>query len=88
MRCPGGNRCVIASAGIEPSGLNPVAIEAMAEIGIDISNQHPKNLTESESLREHFAYVITVCDAAIERAFLISRYAQSFALESNSSVAD
>src|SRR5579871_4241475 len=54
------------SAGIEPSGISPVAVEVMREIGIDISKQQPKNV--KESLKEHFAYVITVCDMAKERA--------------------
>jgi arsenate reductase (thioredoxin) len=66
MRHLAGDRFVIASAGIEPGGINPMAVEVMAEIGIDISKQKPKNVTES--LREHFAYVTTVFDAAKERA--------------------
>ena len=61
-----GDRFIVASAGVEPSGVNPTAVEVMAEIGIDISTQKPKNV--AESLKEHFAYVITVSDAAKERA--------------------
>src|SRR5438128_7500663 len=35
------------SAGIEPAGnLNPLAIEAMKEVGVDISKQRPKIITE------------------------------------------
>jgi arsenate reductase (thioredoxin) len=66
MRHLGEDRFVIASAGIEPSGIHPIAVEVMAEIGINIFRQQPKNVTEV--LREHFAYVVTVCDAAKERA--------------------
>jgi len=54
----------VYSAGIEMHGLNPVAVEVMAEAGIDISAQTSKNL---DSLR-HIAFdaVITVCDNARE----------------------
>ena len=52
------------SAGIEPHGLNPMAVEAMREIGIDISRQ------QSESVEVYrgnaFDHVITVCDHARE----------------------
>ena len=34
------------SAGIEPKGLNPLAVEAMNEIGIDISHQTSKDVVE------------------------------------------
>ena len=56
----------VMSAGVEPGPLNPVAIEVMKERGIDISEQEPMNV--GQSLKEHFAYVITVCDAAKERS--------------------
>ena len=50
------------SAGLEPGILNPLVIEAMSEVGIDISKkktQAVSDLLEREGL---FAYVITVCD--------------------------
>ena len=53
------------SAGIEPKGLNPLAIEAMREIGIDISKQHSKDVVSF--LGQHVPYVVTVCDNAKER---------------------
>jgi arsenate reductase len=37
----------------------------MKEVGVDISDQHSKEL--AQSLKEHFACVVTVCDAAHER---------------------
>jgi len=43
-----------------------MAVEVMKEVGIDISGQRAKNV--KESLKEHFGYVITVCDAAREKA--------------------
>jgi arsenate reductase len=61
-----GDHLVVMSAGIEPGGLNPLAVEVMKEVGIDISGQQSKNVTEC--LKEHFGYVITVSDSARERA--------------------
>jgi protein-tyrosine-phosphatase len=38
---------LVLSAGTEPAGnLNPLATEAMKEVGIDISKQRPKIITE------------------------------------------
>jgi arsenate reductase len=53
------------SAGIEPKGLNPLATEAMREIGIDISGQRSKDV--GEFLGHTMAIVVTVCDNAKER---------------------
>ena len=53
------------SAGIEPKGLNPLAVEAMREIGIDISYQTSKDVVSL--LGQHIPYVVTVCDNAKER---------------------
>ncbi len=53
------------SAGIEPKGLNPLAVEAMHEIGIDISQQSSKDVVSF--LGTHVPYVVTVCDNAKER---------------------
>jgi len=47
-------------------GANPLAFEVMREVGIDISHQNPKNV--QDSLKEHFAYVITLSDMAKERS--------------------
>jgi arsenate reductase (thioredoxin) len=54
----------IRSAGTRPVGLNPVAVKAMQEIGIDISAQRSKPVTEFALQR--FDTVITVCDSAAE----------------------
>ncbi len=53
------------SAGIEPKGLNPLAVEVMREIGIDISHQQSRDV--ATFLGQHIPYVITVCDNAKER---------------------
>ena len=53
------------SAGIEPKGLNPLAVEAMAEIGIDISRHTSKDVVSL--LGQTIPYIVTVCDNAKER---------------------
>jgi arsenate reductase (thioredoxin) len=50
------------SAGIEPGQLNPVVVEAMREIGIDISGNQTKSVNDYLKAGKLFAYVITVCD--------------------------
>lgn len=52
------------SAGIETHGLNPLAVQAMAEAGVDISAQQSKHFDELADIR--FDYVVTVCDNAHE----------------------
>ena len=55
-----GDRFETCSAGTEPSQVNPYAIKAMAEIGIDISKNRSKSLQEFQGVK--FDYVVTVCD--------------------------
>ena len=62
LRHEAGNAFAVESAGLEPSFVRPEAIEAMREIGIDISGQHSKSL--DKFIRQPFDYVITVCDNA------------------------
>lgn len=64
LRLLAGDRFEVHSAGAKPSVVNPLAIEAMAGRGVDISDQRSKNL--SEFLDHSFDYVITVCDNAAE----------------------
>jgi arsenate reductase len=52
------------SAGIETHGLNPLAVQVMAEAGVDLSGHHSKHLDEVKDIP--FDYVITVCDNARE----------------------
>ncbi len=55
----------VHSAGTQPSNqIDPLAIEMMRELGIDISDQTPKSV--DNFLRDEFDYVITVCDGAKE----------------------
>ena len=64
LRRLGGMRYEVFSAGTKPVGLNPLAIEAMREVGIDISAQRSKSVAEFSG--QEFATVITVCDNAAE----------------------
>ena len=48
------------SAGIGPGKLNPVVVAAMKEIGVDISSNKTKSV--SDFLGQEFDYVVTVCD--------------------------
>ncbi|MGP8213987.1 MAG: arsenate reductase ArsC [Bacteroidia bacterium] len=59
-----GNKFVAESAGLEPGKLNPFVVEAMKEIGIDISQNLTKDVFEFYKQGKHFEYVITVCDEA------------------------
>src|SRR6184192_2298244 len=52
------------SAGLEPGKLNPIVVEAMREIGIDISSKKTKAVFDVFRSGQTFAYVITVCDEA------------------------
>ncbi len=49
------------SAGLEPGTLNPLAIEALQEIGIDISRKKTQSVFDVFKSGELFAYAITVC---------------------------
>jgi arsenate reductase (thioredoxin) len=64
LREYGAGRFEVFSAGTEATAVRPEAIEAMAEVGIDISGQESK--TVDRYLGESFAWVITVCDQARE----------------------
>jgi len=64
LRELGAGRFDVASAGTEARGLNPLAVQAMAEEGIDISLQESKTL--ERYLSEPFDLVVTVCDEANE----------------------
>jgi len=60
----GGDEFEVESAGVAPSNVRREAIEAMREIGVDISNHRSKSIDEFYGC--NFDYVITVCDNAKE----------------------
>ncbi|HEX8147657.1 MAG TPA: arsenate reductase ArsC [Pyrinomonadaceae bacterium] len=64
LRALGGDRFDVHSAGVSPSRVRPEAVEAMREVGIDISGQRSKSA--DEFVGQELDYVITVCDNAKE----------------------
>ena len=64
LRHMAGDRFEVFSAGTRPAGLNPNAVKAMAEIGIDIAGSRSKSV--EEYVGQHFDYIFTVCDHARE----------------------
>ena len=64
LRHYGNGEFDVYSAGLKPSHVHPLAINAMAELDIDITNQYSK--TVNEFISKEFSYVITVCDNAKE----------------------
>jgi arsenate reductase len=65
LRHDGGEKFEVFSAGVEQSFVRPQAIEAMREVGIDISDHRSKSVDEFAG--QEFDYVITVCDNANQR---------------------
>lgn len=59
-----GNKFKVYSAGTEPSRVNPFAIKAMQDIGMDISDHKSKSVACYKDM--HIDYVVTVCDSAKE----------------------
>ncbi len=64
LRHIAGESFEVFSAGVEPSHVRPEAIEAMREIGVDISLHRSKSV--DEFVGQEFDYIITVCDNANE----------------------
>ena len=65
LRDDAGDRFEVESAGVDPTTVKPEAIQAMREIGIDISSHRSKPVDEFTN--QEFDYVITVCDNANEQ---------------------
>ena len=64
LRHLAGDRFEAFSAGTEATHVRPLAIRAMADLGVDVSRQESKTL--DRYLGESFDAVITVCDQAAE----------------------
>jgi len=63
LRAAAGDILEVQSAGLKPAGyVHPLAIKAMAEIGIDISQHRSKSM--NEFLNQNIETVITVCRLA------------------------
>lgn len=65
LRHHGGESFEVLSAGADPTKLNPMAVEVMKEVGIDISGQYSKDV--AQFLGQSFHYVVRVCDKVRER---------------------
>ncbi len=59
-----GDRFEAQSAGLEPGTLNPLAVEVMKEVGVDISANRTKGVFDLYRNGSLFDYVVTVCDGA------------------------
>lgn len=57
-----GDKFEVESAGLEPRKLNPVVIEVMKEVGIDISQNKTKSVFDFYKQGKQYDYVVTVCD--------------------------
>lgn len=55
---------VAESAGLEPGRMNPLVIEAMGEVGIDLSLKKTQGVDDVLRAGKRFDYVITVCSEA------------------------
>ncbi len=64
LRELGGDEFTVESAGVAPSKVRREAVEAMSEIGIDISRHRSKSIEEFAG--QNFDFIITVCDNAKE----------------------
>jgi len=64
LRHDSGDRFQVESAGTRATFVRPEAIEVMREIGIDISSQRSKVVSEFDG--QFFDCVLTVCDSASE----------------------
>ncbi|ARA93768.1 low molecular weight phosphatase family protein [Rhodothermaceae bacterium RA] len=64
LRAMAGDRYEVMSAGTEPRGVHPLAVEAMREIGIDISGHRSEHV--DRYLDPPADIVVTVCDSAKE----------------------
>lgn len=59
-----GDKFDVYSAGVQPKAIDPRAIKAVAEVGLDISKQKSKDVNTLGDLE--FEYVVTLCDNARE----------------------
>ena len=57
-----GDRFEVESAGLEPGKLNPVVVEVMKEVDIDISQNKTKSVFDFFKQGKSYDYVVTVCD--------------------------
>ena len=59
-----GDKFEVESAGLKPSTLNPIVVEVMKEIGIDISANKPQSIQCLLDKGKTFDYIFTLCNEA------------------------
>jgi arsenate reductase (thioredoxin) len=71
-----GDRFEAESAGLEPAAVNPLAVEVMREISIDISMNRADSVFDFYKQDRLYKYVIAVCDEAAERCPIFPAFAR------------
>lgn len=66
LRYHAGDEFEVHSAGLEPKGINPFTVQVLNEMGIDVSGQRSKSVSEYLG-HVNFGYLITVCSDADAR---------------------
>ena len=64
LNLAGGDRFEAESAGLEPGKINPLVVEVMREIGVDLSQKGTWDVFEVYRQGKQYDYVVTVCDEA------------------------
>ena len=64
LRQMGGDAFTVESAGLEPGRINPLVVEAMQQVGIDLSSAGTQSVFDLFKAGRLFTYVISVCDGA------------------------
>ena len=62
LKQKGGGKFEVESAGLEPGTLNPLVVDVLKEIGIDISGNQTKSAFDLFKQGKLYHYVVTVCD--------------------------
>lgn len=71
-----GDRFEAESSGIESAELNPLAVEVMREIGIDISKNQVNEVFDFYKQGRLYNYVVTVCEEAAEKCPVFPGFAR------------
>ncbi|MBF0551440.1 MAG: arsenate reductase ArsC [Deltaproteobacteria bacterium] len=62
LRHMAGDRFEVSSAGFEPTSINPLVLEVMREVGLDLSGHQTKSVFDLYKQGKLYRYIITVCD--------------------------
>ena len=63
-----GDRLRAYSAGLEAGSLNPVVVDAMREVGVDIGGNRSKSVNDGDIRSREYDFVVTVCDESSAQA--------------------